>query len=883
MHMALLRHNVKSFIDSIKESIFGDKEKSDALKDAELEVLEKLIHYPMQPKHIPLISANTLMSQQSAKISLIRRNIGLASDTGVKFNSKVLVDEVIRNLIGYIHLLPASEMDHHHHIGGLLEHSLDVSSRALRFAMTSMLDDTNMIDEDVFRRPRYEYAAWVCGLIHDAGKVISNVMVLAPNNGEVWKPLTENIYDWAQRQQTENYVITHRKERRHNEHESNASIFLSLVLNNTARDYLTECSDDIYGLMVQTLVGYSGNAGFLSNAVRRADSASTYEDYARTWKGDTVRAKSTVAAVIDVIRSLYQSWTVNQQTAQVFIFGTDVYLTQKAIDETITKCQEIGISVPVTSKTLITILVDKRILSTMSDKNLWGMLFPGEFSVQDVAEYQQDESGVIRQTSPVPVLLTEWSNFVIGDEPMPDSIHGALRYSTGTHKHVMKLVNRNGVQVITPQNKASQPEVAANPQENAPESNAMRRTPALAVVSAVESPESAESDTAPISSGDREQPAQKDATQQVASLQQAVPSEQASTTPQTASTKRKRATKAKKDNATANNTPAADNAAAKPTKQDAAATTKDTPPKKVQKSSKYPWRRARMKETFIDVALAKWFGELTDGATYSLTDIGIHKDHAYISLNKMIELTGQPKFEVLNELRLGEYIEPTTAGGKTYWLSIKVNDESVTALYPSELFKDFIIEHIPNWKCLGVQPANTNAEDAKQLVATTKVAPAKATPQSPKTSKKKPATKTPNPSKDNPERTNVVASETPQAPVAEGKTQDAQPKRTRTKKAQSAKANAATANELAQSKPAAPRSEPQQTEMTLDEAAPHEQVFAYKDLISQLVSESEVKPESVRNTLKAMKVNPKVGAGGKLTITLTDYQFEELRWKLTND
>ncbi|PIX72210.1 MULTISPECIES: MobH family relaxase [unclassified Shewanella] len=430
--------------------------------------LDAVLHYPLKTASIPLVQIESLLNRHKDKIRIIERDIGLIHK-GCEFNFVDLVESTIRAYIGYCHLIPASEMDHHQYIGGLLEHSLDVSIRSLQFSMSFMLDQMGLVDEDQARRPRYEFAAWVCGLLHDAGKIISNVQVIG-SNGEIWRPLNESIFDWAERNQIKEYTVVHQKERLQNDHETNSVHFLPLVLNDVAKNYLIGSHDDLYSMITQTLVHYHSYKGYLFNAVRKADSESTYEDYARVWLHDSSRKKSLTIGVVNAMRSLYSNWVVNKIGGDLFVFNHQVFLSaDRPISDVIKKCIDYEIKLPTSPKALISILLDKRILSKVSDKSTFANLYLGEFTEENIHEFAECKTGPMARISPITVILVEWANFVVGDNPLPGEVHGALRYNTSANKNVHKLCNNQGVSIVVPKDSAVDEQLAElSPEEMQP-------------------------------------------------------------------------------------------------------------------------------------------------------------------------------------------------------------------------------------------------------------------------------------------------------------------------------------------------------------------------------------------------------------------------------
>ncbi|MGI2115604.1 MobH family relaxase [Shewanella frigidimarina] len=446
----------QTFLNNILEIVGNGKNKShiEAVRVDEAK-LDALLHYPIKPSSIPLVSIESLYLRHKDKIRTIERDIPLVK-FGSKFNTTELVEDVIKNYIAYCHLLPASEMDHHRYIGGLLEHSLDVSIRSLQSAMGATLDDEREIDIDQKRKPRYEYAAWLCGLLHDAGKIISNMTVHDPRSEQPWQPLNSNLFDWANKFGVNEYTVSHVKNRVHNEHETNSIHFLGFVINDTAKEYLIgdgDGRDDLYSKITQTLIGYHTNKGYLYNAVRKADGASTYNDYARVWMHDSHRDKSMVSAVVDVMRTLYFDWSVNKPNSEVFILKGEIYLEMtKPFKAVIAKCRDLKIPVPSSPKTLIEILIDKRIIDKVSDKSTFGNLYVGDFTEQDIHQFNSDKSGPIASTSPKAVVKIVWQNFVIGDNPIPDDAVGALRYNSHKSENTHTLFSKNTSKIVYPIN-----------------------------------------------------------------------------------------------------------------------------------------------------------------------------------------------------------------------------------------------------------------------------------------------------------------------------------------------------------------------------------------------------------------------------------------------
>lgn len=86
-----------------------------------------------------------------------------------------------------VQLLPASESHHHSHIGGMLDHGLEVISIATKLRQNYVLPQ-NAIPEEQAKQLDVWTAAIIYGaLLHDIGKVAVDIEVIQ-KNGERWYP-----------------------------------------------------------------------------------------------------------------------------------------------------------------------------------------------------------------------------------------------------------------------------------------------------------------------------------------------------------------------------------------------------------------------------------------------------------------------------------------------------------------------------------------------------------------------------------------------------------------------------------------------------------------------------------------------------------------------
>ncbi|WP_249560520.1 MobH family relaxase [Shewanella sp. 10B] len=823
--------------------------------ESEAQVLDNLLHYPLKNSLIPISSAEMLIRRHDAKIKIIERDIGLAID-GAQFAQRDLVLHTIREFIGYCHLIPASEMDHHQYIGGLLEHSLDVSIRALQNAMSYMLDEMGLIDEDQARRPRYEYAAWVCGLLHDAGKVISNVQVIG-ENGEVWHPLNENIFEWAQRNNIHRYSVIHNKNRLQNDHETNSVHFLPLVLNRMAKDYLLGSHDDLYSMITQTLVHYHSYRGYLFNAVRKADSDSTYADYARVWLHDSSRKKSLTMGVVNALRMLYSDWKVNRPGSDVFIFNGEVYLAaERPIRQVIEKCLEYDIKIPTSSRALISILIDKRILSAMSSKSTFANLYLGKYSENDIHQFIEHRTGELAKTSPITVIKCEWPNFVIGDNPLPNNVMGSLRYNTQKTLNVHQLYNDDGFSVVTPK------------VEIPPEEPAAPKEPLGLVQPAEKSPQSAPS-----------QPGTKKDSPKRGSAKKPSSKRSPAKTPQpTSSSTEKKA---------ANRTTEVDQVDASTQTNGQSAT--DAP-------LHYPWMTKKRRAKPLDEALLKLLNNSAPDSIWTNDN-----QEVCINLDFLTTESGQNRPQILNALTFLQMLKLFDNKRNTSVMNLKGTKVTYIVL------ADDVAAHFKLDKISKGQPCQdqTEAQHSLPLEDSTAAETTSDTPDAPVASSDVPDTpETTSNTPDAPVASSDVpdvpetASNTPDAPVASSDVPDVPETTTNTPDAPVASSDVPDVPETTSNTPDAPEQVPKKstrqrkvpTQPVIDHngeepLSVHEpETMPYQMLLKILKDiDSSLTRSQLRAMLKAEKISPMTDSEGNITVCIPSVQLEELKWKLRNN
>ena len=77
----------------------------------------------------------------------------------------------------FVQQLPASESHHHSHPGGLLDHTLEVASIALRISASLEMPLHTATEDRKKLAPVWRYGLLVAAMLHDIGKTLTNLVV----------------------------------------------------------------------------------------------------------------------------------------------------------------------------------------------------------------------------------------------------------------------------------------------------------------------------------------------------------------------------------------------------------------------------------------------------------------------------------------------------------------------------------------------------------------------------------------------------------------------------------------------------------------------------------------------------------------------------------
>ncbi|MBL4606215.1 MAG: TraI domain-containing protein [Pseudomonadales bacterium] len=255
---------------------------------------------------------------------LITRIKGALRFNPVEFDE--IVAPVIERYAAYVHLLPASETHHHRGAGGLFRHGLEVGFWAAQKAEAHQFclgeSPKNRRDNE----PRWQFAAFLGGLLHDVGKPLSDVAVTDMGGKTEWNPYASSLADWTQQEHVEHYFLRWR-DKRNKRHEKFSMMNLDQIITPKAKSYLNAPGPHIMEALLEALVG-TGASEALTQLVMWADQESVRRDLVnqRLDVDEYAYGVPVERFIFDALRRLVGITKVNEPGAFIWRLENGVFL-----------------------------------------------------------------------------------------------------------------------------------------------------------------------------------------------------------------------------------------------------------------------------------------------------------------------------------------------------------------------------------------------------------------------------------------------------------------------------------------------------------------------------------------------------------------------------
>ncbi len=291
---------------------------------------EEIPRYPPFATGLPAAEAARIFDTQAELISRIQ---GILRFTANDFTE--IVTPVIENYAAYVHLLPASESHHHRGAGGLFRHGLEVGFWAAQQAEAHQfcIDETPSNKRD--NEPRWQFAAFLGGLLHDVGKPLSDVAVTNKDGSKEWNPYESSLSAWTASENVDHYFLRWR-DKRNKRHEKFSMMNLDQIITQKAKTYLNKPGPSVMEALLESIVGI-GVQETLTQLVLWADQESVRRDLVNQ-RMDVDEYSYGVPVerfIFDALRRLVTLTKVNEPGALVWRSEHGVFLVWKKITDEI--------------------------------------------------------------------------------------------------------------------------------------------------------------------------------------------------------------------------------------------------------------------------------------------------------------------------------------------------------------------------------------------------------------------------------------------------------------------------------------------------------------------------------------------------------------------
>jgi len=329
---------------------------------------------PFWPEHgvaAPAVPPELLLESQHRQIDALHQ---VSSFSRADFDA--YIRPVIERYAAFVHLLPASESQHHCGQGGLFRHGLEVAFHAALACEGKVFAFEHWASERERLVPRWRMCALIGGMMHDIGKPVMDVGAVDVSGSLTWNPHVGSLWDWLAEHQLTEYYIRWRPGARHKRHEAFSTLALyRLIPDATLRWLAAFGGQEPMDQMILALMGTTDPNNPLANIIRQADSRSvgadvkaSREHMAGSGKGG---ANSLALRLIRAMHDLIQNgtWTINEVgTSPIWMTTQGVFgMTEIVIKGAVAALREQGeTSIPTDYRQTLNLLDD------------WGFLHPNQ-------------------------------------------------------------------------------------------------------------------------------------------------------------------------------------------------------------------------------------------------------------------------------------------------------------------------------------------------------------------------------------------------------------------------------------------------------------------------------------------------------------------------
>lgn len=282
--------------------------------------------YPPFAKGLPAAHTSRIIQTQEELIARIRGTL--------RFNQSEFEDivlPVIERYAAYVHLLPASESHHHRGAGGLFRHGLEVGFWAAQRAESHQFCVGDTPQNRRENEPRWQFASFLGGLLHDVGKPLSDVAVTDKTGKKEWNPYDSSLAEWSHRESIDHYFLRWR-DKRNKRHEKFSMMNLDQIITHKAKSYLNKPGPHIMEVLLEAIVGTSASEA-ITQIVMWADQESVRRDLVnqRLDVDEYAYGVPVERFVFDALRRLVNISKINEPGAMIWRLEQGVFLAWNQI------------------------------------------------------------------------------------------------------------------------------------------------------------------------------------------------------------------------------------------------------------------------------------------------------------------------------------------------------------------------------------------------------------------------------------------------------------------------------------------------------------------------------------------------------------------------
>lgn len=238
-------------------------------------------------EQLPILDAQALLDKvgMQGMVGVIRNRLGLTREN---FERDAL--PALHRFAEFAQLLPASESHHHAQPGGLLIHTLEVTSFALTLRQGYKLPVGAAPEDQIRLAPAWTFAVMLAALLHDVGKPVSDVLVqLFGDNPRQplgqWQPLSGAM---GQTPGATHYLVDFPEQKNYAAHQRLGVALLHALVGSHTLHWLSS-DPQLLAQLIAYLDGVSDSP--LAEIVSKADSLSVAKNLKEGTRVRFARAK----------------------------------------------------------------------------------------------------------------------------------------------------------------------------------------------------------------------------------------------------------------------------------------------------------------------------------------------------------------------------------------------------------------------------------------------------------------------------------------------------------------------------------------------------------------------------------------------------------------